>query len=152
MLGCKGVCLLPSFVPCNAIFTTNLIFAANRYFVLHENPSFLSRKDPSREYSRLALKGGVRKMSKLVLDASNSFDAAPKTDSKLFSAAAARNTQPIIDVLTPLLSACSPGPVISVAEGSGMHVSSFAKLFPQFTFQPTDIDASALESISEYRR
>jgi hypothetical protein len=92
-------------------------------------------------------------MSGLVLEASAGFDGTPKNDPKLFSGAAARNTQPIIDVLTPLLAACpAPGPVISVAEGSGQHISRFAQEFPQFSFQPTEVDASALESISEYRR
>jgi hypothetical protein len=91
-------------------------------------------------------------MSGPVLEASASFDPAQKKDAKLFSAAASRNTQPIIDVLTPLLATRPPGHVISVAEGSGQHVSTFAQIFPQFTFQPTDIDSTALESIAIYRR
>jgi hypothetical protein len=152
MTACKGVNLLPSFVSCNTILSTHIILiSVNRHIAQHESQSFLSRKPSLLAKSRL-VKVSVRKMSGPVLEASAGFDSAPRVESKLFSAAAARNTQPIIEVLAPLLAPCPPGPVISVAEGSGQHVSSFAGAFPQFTFQPTEIDASALESISEYRR
>ena len=87
-----------------------------------------------------------------ILEASSGFNAAQINDSKLFSEAASRNVQPILDVIKPLLADCPPGPIISVAEGSGQHVISFARSFPQFTFHPTDIDMTALESIAEYRR
>ena len=138
---------LAAFAPCNALITTHFILSNNmRYSRCIDKASCMSRKPAVCRVLK------AREMSGPILDASASFDPAQRQDSKLFSAAASRNTQPIIDVLTPLLADCLPGPVISVAEGSGQHASSFAKAFPQFTFQPTEIDSGALESISSYRR
>jgi hypothetical protein len=44
------------------------------------------------------------------------------------------------------------GKVLGVAEGSGQHVSAFAKEFPGLEYQPTEIEESALRSISVYTR
>lgn len=42
------------------------------------------------------------------------------------------------------------GKVLAVAEGSGQHISAFAKEFPGLTYQPTEIEEAAMASIKIY--
>ena len=63
--------------------------------------------------------------------------------------AAARNRQPILDVLRPHLPAS--GLVLEVASGSGEHVMHFAAALPDLIFQPSDPDSSARASIRPAR-
>lgn len=62
-----------------------------------------------------------------------------------FSAAAERNRAPILDVLQQLLPAHAG--VLEIAVGTGQHAEHFAAAQPQWHWQPTDADASALASI-----
>ena len=62
-----------------------------------------------------------------------------------FSPAAERNKQPILEVLQQVLPA--HGSALEIASGSGQHVAWFAQHLPQWTWQPTDADAPALNSI-----
>jgi hypothetical protein len=62
--------------------------------------------------------------------------------------AAARNRQPILDVLQPHLPA--RGLVLEVASGSGEHTAHFAQALPDLTFQPSDPDAAARASIDDW--
>jgi hypothetical protein len=62
--------------------------------------------------------------------------------------AAARNRQPILDVLQPHLPAT--GVVLEVASGSGEHIAHFAQALPDLTFQPSDPDAAARASIDDW--
>ncbi|HTE36901.1 MAG TPA: DUF938 domain-containing protein [Reyranella sp.] len=62
--------------------------------------------------------------------------------------AAARNRQPILDVLQPHLP--SRGLVLEVASGSGEHTAHFAQALPDLTFQPSDPDAVARASIDDW--
>ena len=64
--------------------------------------------------------------------------------------AAARNRQPILDVLRPHLPAS--GLVLEVASGSGEHVMHFAAALPDLIFQPSDPDSSARASIDDWAR
>ena len=64
--------------------------------------------------------------------------------------AAARNRQPILDVLRPHLPAT--GLVLEVASGSGEHVMHFAEALPDLIFQPSDPDSSARASIDDWAR
>ena len=64
----------------------------------------------------------------------------------LHSPAADRNKQPILDVLRTLLPA--QGTALEIASGTGQHVAWFATALPDWTWQPTDADASALPSIA----
>ena len=64
--------------------------------------------------------------------------------------AAARNRQPILDVLRPHLPAA--GLVLEVASGSGEHVVHFAGELPGLDFQPSDPDESARASIDDWAR
>jgi hypothetical protein len=63
---------------------------------------------------------------------------------------AARNRQPILDVLGPQLPA--QGLVLEIASGTGEHAAHFAKAHPALSFQPTDPSAEARASIDDWVR
>lgn len=62
--------------------------------------------------------------------------------------AAARNRQPILDVLRPRLP--DRGLVLEVASGSGEHALHFAAALPGLVFQPSDPDPEARASIDAW--
>jgi hypothetical protein len=62
--------------------------------------------------------------------------------------AAARNRQPILEVLRPHLP--TTGLVLEVASGSGEHIAHFAQALPDLAFQPSDPDAVARASIDDW--
>jgi len=62
--------------------------------------------------------------------------------------AAARNVQPIGDVLAGWLPAS--GLVVEIASGTGEHALAFARRFPNLDWQPSDPDAEALASIAAW--
>jgi SAM-dependent methyltransferase len=63
-----------------------------------------------------------------------------------FSPAADRNKQAILDVLRQVLPA--HGHALEIASGTGQHAAWFAAALPQWTWQPTDAQESALASIA----
>jgi len=63
--------------------------------------------------------------------------------------AAARNRQPILDVLRAVLP--GSGLVLEVASGTGEHAVFCARALPGVIWQPTDRDDEALESIAAWR-
>jgi hypothetical protein len=65
------------------------------------------------------------------------------------SAAVARNREPILAVLKRVLPA--QGIVLEIASGTGEHAVHFAAGLPHLTWQPTDRDPGARQSIAEYR-
>jgi hypothetical protein len=67
---------------------------------------------------------------------------------KQFAPAAARNREPIREVLARVLPPA--GTVLTIAEGTGEHAVHFATGFPSLTWQPTDRDEAALESIAAW--
>jgi SAM-dependent methyltransferase len=62
--------------------------------------------------------------------------------------AAARNRDPILDVLRAHLPA--RGLVLEVASGTGEHTAHFAEALPHLTFQPSDHDPEARASIDAW--
>jgi SAM-dependent methyltransferase len=66
--------------------------------------------------------------------------------------AAVRNAGPITEVLARVLAPYRErkGAILEIAAGSGYHAAHFAGAFPELTWQPSDPDAAARESISEY--
>ena len=63
--------------------------------------------------------------------------------------AAARNRQPILEVLQPHLP--KEGLVLEIASGTGEHAVFFAKRFPALDWQPSEIHSDALQSIAAWR-
>lgn len=64
--------------------------------------------------------------------------------------AAARNRQPILDVLQPRLP--SQGLVLEIASGTGEHIVHYAAARPELTFQPSDPDVDARASVDDWVR
>jgi hypothetical protein len=62
-----------------------------------------------------------------------------------FSPAADRNKQPILEVLREILP--EHGLALEIAAGTGQHTAWFAAGLPGWTWQPTDLDSSALSAI-----
>ncbi|RKH44302.1 DUF938 domain-containing protein, partial [Corallococcus llansteffanensis] len=60
-----------------------------------------------------------------------------------------RNREPLLAVLREVLP--SSGVLLEVASGTGQHAAFFARAFPGLSWQPTDGDAGALESIDAWR-
>ena len=71
------------------------------------------------------------------------------SDPRLSHAHVARNREPILEVFRRVLP--SSGVVLEVASGSGEHAAYFAKGLPSVSWQPTDVDSSALASIDAHR-
>lgn len=71
------------------------------------------------------------------------------SDARLFSAACERNRDPILEVLREELP--ERGTVLEVASGTGMHAVYFAARLPHVTWQPSDADDAALESVAAWR-
>lgn len=65
-----------------------------------------------------------------------------------FSPAADRNKQPLLDVLRQILP--ERGNALEIASGTGQHVAWFAAGLPEWTWQPTDAQAHALDSIAAH--
>jgi len=61
---------------------------------------------------------------------------------------AARNTGPIIEVLSGLLPAS--GRALELASGTGQHAVAFAEAFPGIVWQPSDQDQTARDSIAAW--
>lgn len=67
---------------------------------------------------------------------------------RLSSAAANRNRDPILNVLRRILP--GRGVVLEIASGSGEHVVHFASRLPTLTFAPSDSGAEARDSIAAW--
>lgn len=64
------------------------------------------------------------------------------------SPSAERNKQPILDILRQVLP--PHGSTLEIASGTGQHVAWFAAGLPGRSWQPTDMDAEALRSITAH--
>lgn len=76
---------------------------------------------------------------------------AVRVSRRLDFPATSRNREPIVEVLAELWKPESPLNVLEVASGSGQHSAYFARRFPRWTFQPTDLEPAHLDSIETYR-
>ena len=72
------------------------------------------------------------------------------SEAKRVAPAAARNVEPIGDVLAKWLP--ERGTVLEVASGTGEHALAFARRFPALEWQPSDPDPDALVSIAAWGR
>ena len=77
------------------------------------------------------------------------FYEAPATGVRRSAPAAARNRDPIADVLEEWLPAS--GTVLEIASGTGEHAVHFAGRFPRLHWQPSDLHSDALTSIAAWR-
>lgn len=76
----------------------------------------------------------------------------PRPDARAHAPATARNREPILAVLERLLPAAEgPKRVLEIASGTGEHAAFFAARLPHLRWQPSDVDAAALESIGAWR-
>ena len=64
---------------------------------------------------------------------------------RLFSPSAARNRDPILQMLQSILP--PQGSMLEIASGTGEHVVHFARGLPGWRFQPTEFDESSRQSI-----
>lgn len=71
------------------------------------------------------------------------------SDARRYSPSAARNREPILEVLARVLPAS--GLVLEVASGSGEHAAFFGARLPHLIFQPTDPDPRNRASIAAWR-
>jgi len=69
---------------------------------------------------------------------------------KRHAPSAERNRDPLLPVLRELLP--PSGTVLEVASGTGQHALFFSRAFPELTWQPTDLDPTALASIEAWRQ
>jgi SAM-dependent methyltransferase len=79
---------------------------------------------------------------------------SPLPPGAVIAPAVARNREPILAVLrrvVPSPSLPERGLVLEIASGSGEHAIHFAAALPHLTWQPTDPDPEARESIAAYR-
>lgn len=67
----------------------------------------------------------------------------------LTSPSVARNRDPILTVLRRILP--QTGTILEIASGTGEHAVYFAAALPHLTWQPTDQDEQALNSIAAHR-
>jgi SAM-dependent methyltransferase len=67
---------------------------------------------------------------------------------KRHAPATERNREPLAAVLRDVLP--TSGTVLEIASGTGEHAAWFARLFPDLTWQPSDADYEALNSIEAW--
>src|SRR5262249_52713537 len=60
-----------------------------------------------------------------------------------------RNREPILAVLQEVLPPA--GTVLEIGSGTGQHAVFYADKFPSIVWQPSDVDADALDSIAAWR-
>jgi hypothetical protein len=71
------------------------------------------------------------------------------TDHRRYTPATARNREPILAVLSRFLPPA--GLVLEISAGTGEHAAFFAAAQPNLRWQPTDMDARAIDSITAHR-
>ena len=72
------------------------------------------------------------------------------TDLRQYSNSSERNRAPIRSILERYLPTQGDGLVFEVASGTGQHAAFFASAFSNLTFQPSDLDENAHDSINAW--
>ncbi len=72
------------------------------------------------------------------------------SDGRLHAPSAARNQEPIAEVLAQILP--ERGDVLELASGTGQHICAFAARWPDLTWQPSDVEDERLNSIRAWGR
>ncbi|MCY1213115.1 hypothetical protein D9M68_507320 [compost metagenome] len=75
-------------------------------------------------------------------------DQTHDPDARRMAPATERNREPILALLRKVLPAS--GTVLEIASGTGQHAVHFAAAFPGLTWQPSDPDSAARESIAAW--
>jgi len=75
---------------------------------------------------------------------------APGDDARMSAPSALRNRDAILSVLTRV--APATGRALEIASGTGEHVAAFAPATPGLIWQPTDVDAGRIASITAWAR
>ncbi len=70
-------------------------------------------------------------------------------DARLFSPSAARNRDPLLEVLQQVLP--PKGRLLEIASGTGEHAVHVCTALPQITWQPSELAAEALKSIAAWQ-
>lgn len=96
-------------------------------------------------------------MPKFVVDYSKDVprpEDFPASDARLFSASAARNVEPIIQVVVPRLAevaaAGAPRRLFEVGSGTGQHAVHLARALPDWVLQPSDFNPSHVASVAAW--
>jgi cyclopropane fatty-acyl-phospholipid synthase-like methyltransferase len=71
-----------------------------------------------------------------------------RSDRRIFAASTARNRQPILAALRPILP--QQAKVLEIASGAGEHAVFIAKAMPTLDWQPSDPDQEARDSIASW--
>ncbi|CAG5928989.1 unnamed protein product [Menidia menidia] len=69
----------------------------------------------------------------------------------LSAAAAERNKEPILSVLRESVDTGRPLQALEISSGTGQHVTHFAQVLRNITWQPSEYDRQSLASIEAYR-
>lgn len=73
-----------------------------------------------------------------------------RDDSRRYSPSTQNNREPLFEVLRDVLP--HSGTLLEIAAGTGEHGAHLAPRFPEWTWQPTDQEPTALESIAAWVR
>lgn len=73
---------------------------------------------------------------------------ATPADGKLFAPSAARNFEPLCDLLDQV--APDSGRALELASGTGQHIVGYAARFPDLSWHPSEADPNRIASINSY--
>lgn len=81
-------------------------------------------------------------------DGSIALETRAQANDRMFSPSAARNREPVLQVLRDILPAS--GRALEIASGTGEHITFFASHLPDWQWQPSDPDDDSRRSIAAW--